>query len=113
MRRLLALILLVLCTSSCYAITGYPEQPKMIDGPSVTSTVVTVDWVRGVDEMQRLCSPELGTDKIWYACASVSRIGNTTFCTIHAIMPKDFNDEVLLAVLGHEFYHCLGATHGR
>lgn len=31
--------------------------------------------------------------------------------TIHAVEPANFNDEFRLMILGHEFWHALGATH--
>lgn len=31
--------------------------------------------------------------------------------TIYAVQPKSFNDEFFLTILGHEFWHALGAEH--
>lgn len=108
--RILALLFALFAATACYSITGYPQQPEMIAGPAVTNTIVTVEWAKDIDEIQRICAP-LGTNKIWYACTSWDRMGFVTHCTVHALKPRDFNDEPLLKVLGHEFLHCLGATH--
>lgn len=40
-------------------------------------------------------------------CAAVSR----NSCTIYLPQPTSFNDKTGLQLLGHEVWHCFGATH--
>jgi hypothetical protein len=110
MKRLALLLLIVALVACEYRITGYPQQPAMTAPPAVTDSGVHVHWRSGVDDIAKACPASDGA--IIYACASWSQYGTTTVCDIQALQPKDFNDEALLAVLGHELFHCLGAQHG-
>lgn len=36
---------------------------------------------------------------------------NPSSSTIYAVEPRNFNDTTYLEILGHEFWHALGAEH--
>lgn len=108
-----ALALACLLLAACeYQVTGYDKQPPLTHDSDATYTFVAVKWVDGVDALRDKCVAV--PNRIIEACAHVVRDGkfaDTTSCTIYAIKPRDFNDQILLVTLGHEFWHCLGATH--
>lgn len=89
-----------------YKIADYPTAPPMIAPPSKGQVTVAIYWHEGVDEIAKFC--QINTSGIVYEC-SISLPGDK--CVIHAVKPKDFNDQARIALLGHEFFHCLGAQH--
>lgn len=100
-------LLLILCLllSGCHTISAYPVgQPDLVTKSSLTEVRVSVNWVKSVDQLNSLCRVP---DKIVYGCA----FSYENYCKIHVIEPRDFDDIALLAMLGHEFWHCLGARH--
>jgi hypothetical protein len=101
-------LLLPACSVLSHQITGYPTQPAMTQPPVVQTTTVEVNWTADVDEIGKHC----GQDKIYYGCASYTPVLGHGICTVWAPLPSSFNDLVRLAILGHEFLHCLGARHG-
>lgn len=82
------------------------EQAALIQRATVKQTTVYIRWVNTKAEANRICASK-GAPEYSGACA----YGTTDSCNIVAIQPKDFNDTAALAVLGHEFWHCLGAKH--
>jgi hypothetical protein len=93
-----------------YQITGYTHQPDLVRNAVVNRTTITVNWTDDVDEISKIC----GSDRIAVGCAKVLPVSPTmNLCTIWVPQPKDFNDEVRLAILGHEALHCFGADHAR
>jgi hypothetical protein len=82
------------------------EQATLTQRATVKQTTVYVQWVRNKAEGNRICASK-GAPEYSGACA----YGTTDSCNIVAIQPRDFNDTEALAVLGHEFWHCLGAKH--
>lgn len=82
------------------------EQAALTQRATVKTTTVYIQWVRNKAEGNRVCVSK-GAPEYSGACA----YGTTDSCNIVAIQPKDFNDTEALAVLGHEFWHCLGAKH--
>lgn len=83
----------------------YPDEAKS------TQTTVTVHilWMPSWAAVTHFCSWIAGeavpTDGIILGCYVPSK------STIIAVEPKNFNDHRLLEVLGHEFWHALGAKH--
>ena len=69
--------------------------------PTKTQVNAQVRWV-GVEEARAVC-------KGGEACYFESATGNADL--IVAVQPKDFNDERRIMILGHEFFHALGAQH--
>jgi hypothetical protein len=97
----------VIIAGCAHQITEYPTQPLLTRPAIFSHAVITVEWVRTVDEVKARC-----TGILPYACAKDRyNVGSTAFCTIVAIEPRDFNDLALLAILGHESWHCFGAEH--
>ena len=100
------LCILCLLLSGCYTITEYPSpQPPLTVKSSIPEVTVKVNWVQSVDQISQACG---ANNRLLYGCA-YSYPGNR--CEIYVIEPRDFNDIALLAMLGHEFWHCLGARH--
>lgn len=118
MKKLCALILALALSSWVYAF--YPQQPQLIHGPTVKHTEVEVIWHKDFAEITQVCSgiPAYLFPGVIYGCSHVEPVttwwgeDKGTVCTIHVLVPKDFNDEFNLTTLGHEFFHCLGAEHG-
>lgn len=108
MYKFLSLVALLFLTG-CYSITHYPEQQDTISKSTITHTEVRVIWHKSVDEINAAC--RFKTNRITYACASVFIQNQRSICLIHTIEPNDFTDQVRLMILGHEFWHCLGARH--
>ncbi len=46
-----------------------------------------------------------------YAGCARSKPSNIRVCEVYAVRPKDFDDKNRLMHLGHEVWHCFGATH--
>lgn len=95
--------------TGCYSITHYPEQQHTISKSTITHTEVKVIWHKDVDEMPKEC--KRFSNATLYGCAMVFKNEKKSVCILHAIEPNNFNDTAKLAVLGHEFWHCLGARH--
>ncbi len=104
----LLLLLLVAGLASCYQPSGFPPQPPLTRSADLTDTLLHVVWIKDVREIPA-CNQSPGV--IVEECATKRIVGNTSFCTVYAFMPTDFNDFAILARLGHEVLHCLGAEH--
>lgn len=104
MRSLLAALSLAL--AGCYQV-DYPPQPKQT-APVVPLKVVTlrVTWASDVDDLRARCKNDAAN-----ACAEVWPSEEGSLCWIVALPPKDFNDTVRLALIGHELAHCYMARH--
>jgi hypothetical protein len=103
----------VIAIAACaYQITDYPPQPKTLFGPQVPKAIVTIVWTDDVDDISKHCgSPP---NRIVTGCSeTVQYLANENRCTVWASMPRNFDDEPRLAILGHELLHCLGAQHAR
>lgn len=76
-----------------------------------TRTTVTVHivWLKSFDAVNEYCSFLMGQP--------IPKDGKIVGCynsetsTIYAVEPKNFNDTTRLGILGHEFWHALGAEH--
>lgn len=79
--------------------TSYPVQPEVTAWPSPPLAVFLTVKEGGY------CPPDKR------ACSSVRTVGDTNFCTITYVAPKDFNDRDRLTDVGHEVMHCLGRKH--
>lgn len=107
MKKVQVLLFLLLLTSCEYKVNDYPPQPAMTIPPYLGAVQIAVYWHQNVDEIAQFCPKK--DNLIVYECALTLKTGS---CVIHALQPKDFNDTPKLAMLGHEFLHCLGAQHG-
>ena len=76
------------------------------------STTIEIHWVAETD-INSVCQ-NLGTNDSpsgeYNACAR-SKPDSINICEIYAVQPTNFDDTGNLQVLGHETWHCLGATH--
>jgi hypothetical protein len=65
-------------------------------------------WLPTLKDANAACAAQIGADPTTtriYACY------NSDSHIIYAVEPTSFNDHFGLEVLGHEFWHALGATH--
>ena len=83
----------------------YPEHAEA----DRRAVYVKVEWQPDWDTVNKLCAKlinvPLPDDGVFLACY------NSETHTIYAVQPRNFNDERRLAILGHEFWHALGARH--
>lgn len=70
-------------------------------------TIVRVQWVADYAEADAVCS-KLGNEE---AKGTILACYHIPTGTIVAVQPSSFNDWQNLAILGHEFWHALGASH--
>ena len=81
----------------------YPDHAQSTS----TTVIVTVIWYEDAAAVDAFCALAMGEIPE----------GNILACydpntwTIHAVEPKSFNDLRGLVILGHEFWHALGAEH--
>lgn len=73
----------------------------MVSGPTRSMVTVSVEWM-DEDQINDVC-------KRSYRVNGCAIAGSP--CRMYVTEPKDFNDRDALVVLGHEFFHCLGAQH--
>jgi hypothetical protein len=76
------------------------------------STVIEIHWVTK-SKISEACV-NLGTSDSptgGYAACARSKPNTTNVCEIYAVQPENFDDSNNLNSLGHEVWHCLGATH--
>lgn len=87
---------------------GAVEYPKHAESTRTTVTVNIV-WLPNYDATDSICSFLMDhpapNDGFYLACY------NPVTHTIYAVEPTSFNDTRHLEVLGHEFWHALGAEH--
>lgn len=107
--KVLLLLLVSILLTGCHSIDAYPNtQSPLLSKSTVNSVYVHVRWHKSVDTLTDACTND---NRLMYGCAYFTTIENKNFCVIHAIEPKDFGDAAKMAILGHEFWHCLGARH--
>ena len=82
---------------------GYPLHAKSTD----TTITVNVIWKQNVKDVDSICN-ELGGKK---PTGTIIGCYDYNTKTIYAVEPTSFNDEPRLFILGHEFWHALGAEH--
>lgn len=101
--RLLTGLLFGVALFSVSASAKYPDEAHS----TKDTTTVHVVWLPDHRTVDIVCS-FFGRDK---------PTGNILACylsstsTIYAVEPKSFNDDFALMILGHEFWHALGAEH--
>lgn len=104
-----SLVILTSILVGCYSITQYPEiNLQTLSKSRVNQSNISVVWHNSVDSINHSCGNKNFT---LYGCALPNFNNVSNSCTIHVIEPKNFNDVALLAVLGHEVWHCFGAKH--
>ena len=104
-KKLLFGVAFFLLALHSFAAGKYPDSAKS------TRTTVTVHiiWLPSFNAVNHLCSFLAGhpipTDGIIVGCYEPQSQ------TIFAVEPKNFDDSTRLEILGHEFWHALGASH--
>lgn len=95
--------LLVGAFFSSPAFAAYPDHAES----TRTDVTVHVVWVKSYAEADAICAAIAGETArgTILACYAVATQ------TIYAVQPTSFNDQFGLMVLGHEFWHALGADH--
>lgn len=83
-------------------IAQYPEHA----GATETTVTVHIIWMPSIEAVNAFCG-------LWEPGHPGTIVGcyNSLTHTIYAVQPENFNDHFLLEVLGHEFWHSLGAEH--
>lgn len=105
MGKLLISLFICLFASACIAV-----QPDLIHKSNRDVTTVHMRWMKSFIEVNNACNK-------YVSMPMLSILGCTVFdgydgsITIIAVEPDDFNDHTKLEILGHEFWHALGAKH--
>lgn len=81
----------------------YPPSAKSTQ----TTVTVNVVWLPDQATVDAVCSGLAGEPATGNTLACYSTPSNV----IYAVEPTSFNDHFNLMILGHEFWHALGATH--
>lgn len=85
------------------AIHHYPDSAKSYK----TQVTVSVIWAESLVQADQLCSYLAGEEPT----GAILACYHIPSSTIIAVEPKSFNDSFHLMILGHEFWHALGAEH--
>lgn len=78
----------------------YPDSAKS----TKTTVTVHVVWLPTFEAVHSICTIQLAEQGV-VGCF------NPATNTIYAVEPVNFNDHFKLEILGHEFWHALGAQH--
>lgn len=76
------------------------------------TTSIEIHWMSKTDVNNKCI--QLGTvdgPSASYAACARSKPDNESICEVYTTRPANFDDAVALETLGHEIWHCLGATH--
>lgn len=103
----IAAVLATIAMAGCATPDVKLREYRSYEAPTATSVRVFVRWVPDASAACR----KFGHKGIVLGCAEYDH--NVKACILYAKRPADFNDHLALTVLGHEFLHCLGATHDR
>ena len=94
-------LLFLLIVVGCGAVTEAYWESKPA---TISDDTITLSWrMVSEEEVAGYCGGKESTK----GCA----IQGPKFCKIFFVKPKDFNDTTKLTILGHEVWHCMGATH--
>jgi hypothetical protein len=104
------ILLIALLLASCQA--GDGKQYDTTSKAKWSTTTIAIHW--GTKEETNDVCTSLGTSDgsgdAYNGCAQ-SNPKNVDICDVYVVQPTDFDDEEALKALGHETWHCLGATH--
>lgn len=107
MKKLIMIMLLALAACS-----QNTDQYDTTSKAKWDHTKVEIHWTNK-DEVSDTCK-SFGTDTNGggdYNGCAFSKPNTTDTCEIYVVQPSKFDDQAALQVLGHELWHCLGATH--
>lgn len=96
-----------------FSLSAWSQQPEIRHYPVTTKSTtsiatVAVVWLPSFKVANEICAFMAGVDP---ATTEIYACYNRDSNIIYTVEPADFNDHFLLEVLGHEFWHALGATH--
>ena len=76
------------------------------------SAKIEIHWMHTQIDVDKFCTDlkDMGPGNHYNACAR-SKPNDINVCEIYMVQPYNFEDTNTLATLGHETWHCLGATH--
>lgn len=76
------------------------------------TTSIEIHWMSKT-EVNNKCMQLGATDapNAAYAGCARSKPESESICEVYSTRPANFDDKVALETLGHEIWHCLGATH--
>lgn len=103
MRSLILGLLFGVALFSAHAADRYPPYAKS----TRTTVTVKVVWLENQKIVDAICSTLAGQKPT----GAIAGCFLESSMTIYAVEPKSFNDNYLLSILGHEFWHALGAEH--
>lgn len=75
------------------------------------ATFVRVVWMPSLMAVNHMCSKLMGIPPDPKDGSMIVGCYNPVTKTIYAAEPRNFNDHYRLEILGHEFWHALGAEH--
>lgn len=104
LKRLLfgvAFFFAAICQSGDAPTGQYPDSARS----TKTTVTVNVIWVKNFEAVDAICSMMMQPKGQIVGCY------NPLTHTIIAVEPINFNDHYALEILGHEFWHALGAMH--
>lgn len=104
LQKLLSGVAFFLAFSVCSAAPPpgpYPGSSKS----TRTSVTVHVVWLPSIRAVNAVCTFLIEQQSGIVGCF------NPQTMTIYAVEPRNFNDDFYLEILGHEFWHALGAQH--
>lgn len=103
MRSLILGLLFGVALFSAQAADRYPPTAKS------TRTTVTVNivWLENQKIVDAVCSALADSAPTGRIAGCYSEV----YSTIYTVEPRSFNDNYWLVILGHEFWHALGADH--
>lgn len=103
MRSLTLGLLFGVALFSAQAADRYPPSAKS----TRTTVTVHVVWLENQKTVDAVCSTLAGGSPE----GKIAGCYFETNSTIYTVQPKSFNDTYWLSILGHEFWHALGAEH--
>ena len=94
----------VLLSTAVVASNHYPPQAKS----NLTTVTVNIVWLPSFRAVTAFCEY---LDHQSHDRGQILGCFDPRTNTIYAVEPANFNDTLRLEVLGHEFWHALGAMH--
>lgn len=85
----------------------YPDHAKSTE----TTVTVHIVWLPSHKITNQFCASMMGIPTPKPEDGTIVGCYNPESSTIYAVEPKSFNDHFGLEVIGHEFWHALGAEH--
>lgn len=112
---MLAIVSSISCTSvgDSTPDANYGIKYKTLRASIYNTADIEVAWADPieVDKKCRKWAPHLRNESMLLGGCARSKPGDTDTCQIIVAEPRSFEDHLRLNLLGHEVWHCFGATH--